>query len=216
MQKAVVVGVTGYAGGHIAEELAGREFEVVGVARSTPAEPIAAIGFESGSLHDAAFVERVVEGADILILAVRSTDIASGGGTYAEAVAPFLNILAEKGVRLGVVGGAGTLRMPGTAVRNMDRPDFDPAFGPEAVLQAELLEMLKAGPERLDWFYLSPPLLFGSYAQSDPRGTYRVGDDELIFDEAGGSHISGEDYALAFVDEIERPRHRRRRFTVGN
>lgn len=216
MKKAVVVGATGYAGRLIATELVGRGFDVVGVARSAPAEPVPSARFESGSLHDAAFVERVIEGADILILAVRSTDIASDGKTYAEVVAPLLPVLMKEGVRLGVVGGAGTLRMPGTGVRNMDRPDFNPAFGPEAVLQEELLELLKASPQELDWFYLSPPLLFGSYAQSDPRGTYRVGGEELVFDEAGESHISGEDYALAFADEIESPQHSRRRFTVGN
>ncbi|MGZ8337521.1 MAG: NAD(P)-dependent oxidoreductase, partial [Allosphingosinicella sp.] len=29
------------------------------------------------------------------------------------------------------------------------------------------------------------------------------------------SHISYEDYAIALLDEIEQPRHRRARFTVG-
>lgn len=32
---------------------------------------------------------------------------------------------------------------------------------------------------------------------------------------AGESFISGEDFAIAFLDEIENPAHRRARFTVG-
>ena len=31
----------------------------------------------------------------------------------------------------------------------------------------------------------------------------------------GGSSISFEDYAIALVDELERPAHVRQRFTVG-
>ncbi|MBE7217694.1 MAG: NAD(P)-dependent oxidoreductase, partial [Caulobacteraceae bacterium] len=50
-----------------------------------------------------------------------------------------------------------------------------------------------------------------------PRtGRYRTGDDELLFEEATGrSHISVADYAVALIDELERPAHVRRRFTVG-
>ena len=34
-------------------------------------------------------------------------------------------------------------------------------------------------------------------------------------DDAGESYISGPDLAVAVVDEIENPKHRRERFTVG-
>jgi putative NADH-flavin reductase len=37
----------------------------------------------------------------------------------------------------------------------------------------------------------------------------------LLTDEDGESFISGEDLALAVVDEIETPRHSRARFTVA-
>jgi uncharacterized protein len=42
-----------------------------------------------------------------------------------------------------------------------------------------------------------------------------VGGDVLLVDENGKSEISGEDFAVAFVDEIEQPKHHRTRFTVG-
>ena len=41
-------------------------------------------------------------------------------------------------------------------------------------------------------------------------GTYRVADDT-----PAGTFISFEDYAVALVDELERPAHRRARFTVA-
>ena len=46
-------------------------------------------------------------------------------------------------------------------------------------------------------------------------GHYRLGGDRLLTDESGKSEISAEDYAIAMADEIEKPTHSRRRFTVG-
>ena len=37
----------------------------------------------------------------------------------------------------------------------------------------------------------------------------------LLTDASGTSFISGADFALAFVDEIEQGRHHRERFTVA-
>jgi putative NADH-flavin reductase len=37
----------------------------------------------------------------------------------------------------------------------------------------------------------------------------------LLTDADGKSHVSMEDFAIAMVDELERPAHSRRRFTVG-
>ncbi|BFU94725.1 MAG: 3-beta hydroxysteroid dehydrogenase [Nitrospira sp.] len=46
-------------------------------------------------------------------------------------------------------------------------------------------------------------------------GTFRLGTDQLLRDANGASRISVEDYAVAMVDELERPAHIRKRFTVG-
>ena len=51
---------------------------------------------------------------------------------------------------------------------------------------------------------------------STVTGTYRLGDDVLITDENGDSEISAADLALAVLDEIEHPAHRRRRFHVAH
>jgi hypothetical protein len=46
-------------------------------------------------------------------------------------------------------------------------------------------------------------------------GRYRLGRDELLVDHAGNSTISMEDFAVALLDEVERPNHHRTRFTVA-
>jgi putative NADH-flavin reductase len=80
---------------------------------------------------------------------------------------------------------------------------------------AAALDDLRAAPESLDWFYLCPPAAFGGFAPGEARGTYRVGDDVLLTDAEGNSFIGGADFGAAIVDEIERPAHRRARFTVA-
>ncbi len=47
--------------------------------------------------------------------------------------------------------------------------------------------------------------------EGERTGRYQVGDDSPV-----GSFISFADYAVALVDELERPAHRRARFTVAS
>ena len=80
-----------------------------------------------------------------------------------------------------------------------------------------MLDALRSNvPEGLDWFYVSPAALFGSFAPGETTGDYRLGGDELVTTEDGTSEISGTDFALAHVDEIEQRKHPRQRFTVGH
>jgi hypothetical protein len=46
-------------------------------------------------------------------------------------------------------------------------------------------------------------------------GKFRMGNDQLLVDPTGKSEISVQDYAVAMIDELERPAHVRLRFTVG-
>ena len=61
----------------------------------------------------------------------------------------------------------------------------------------------------LNWTFLSPSALF---EPGERTGKFRLGDDVLLADDEGKSWISMEDYAIALADEIETPRHTRRRY----
>jgi putative NADH-flavin reductase len=82
---------------------------------------------------------------DVVVLAVRARSLAADGATYADAVGMLLPLVAKVGARLGVVGGAGSLRIPGQAMLHMVRPRYQEADVPEsrnlpeARAQAELL-----------------------------------------------------------------------------
>jgi putative NADH-flavin reductase len=113
------------------------------------------------------------------------------------------------------VGGAGSLRVSEDGPRLVDTPEFPEGAKNEALSHAEVLTALRETGGDVDWFYLSPAAGFGSYNPGEATGAYRVGDDILLADANGTSYISGADYALAFVDEIEQARHHRERFTVA-
>lgn len=114
-----------------------------------------------------------------------------------------------------MVGGAASLLVADGGPRLIDAPEFPEQFRPEAGSAAEALEALRADTTGEDWFFVSPAAGFGSYSPGQPTGKYRLGGDVLLTDESGKSEISGADYALAFVDEIETPAHHRARFTVA-
>lgn len=46
-------------------------------------------------------------------------------------------------------------------------------------------------------------------------GKFRLGCDSLLFNPIGRSSISVQDYAVAMIDELERPAHIRQQFTFG-
>ena len=60
---------------------------------------------------------------------------------------------------------------------------------------------------------LSEP--FGRIEPRHRTGKFRLGNDQLLVDATGQSKISVQDYAVAMIDELERPTHVRQRFTVG-
>ena len=64
----------------------------------------------------------------------------------------------------------------------------------------------------INWTYLSPAAYF---VPGKRTGKFRLGTNELISDAKGESKISFADYAIALVDEIEKPAHERASFSVG-
>ena len=63
---------------------------------------------------------------------------------------------------------------------------------------------MRGAEEGLDWFFVSPAGGFGAFAPGERTGAYRVGGDVLLTDENGDSNLSGQDLAVALVDEIEK------------
>jgi putative NADH-flavin reductase len=215
--RLVVFGATGYAGSRIVHEALQRGHEVVAIARN-PA-PLSEgdrerLTVRAGSLHDKTFVLEVTADADVAVVAIPARKL-DDGRRLIEAVPHLVTAAQHNGVRLGVVGGAGSLSVSDGGPRLIDTPDFPEAVKPEASAHAEVLEALRVTPQDVDWFYVSPAAVFGAHAPGQRLGKYRVGGDVLFTDDNGDSTISGEDYATAFVDEIDKPKHHRARLSVA-
>ena len=109
-----------------------------------------------------------------------------------------------------MVGGAGSLEVaPG--VQLVDTPDFPAQYKASAEGARSALNLLRKEAS-LNWTMLSPSALI---APGQRTGSFRSGLEELLTAADGSSRISVEDFALALVDELEKPAHARRRFTVG-
>lgn len=201
--KIAVIGASGNAGSRITAELARRGHAVTAIARNPGKIAAQAnVTVVEGDVLDQAGLARLIAGHDAAISSVHFT-----------ASDPVRLIGAAKDSKVGrylVVGGAGSLEVaPG--VRLVTTPGFPAAYKAEAEKGGAFLDLLRAEKE-LNWTFLSPSALFTA---SQRTGKFRLGTDQLLTAEDGKSWISFEDFAVALADEIERPAHIRRRFTVG-
>ncbi|KQZ22671.1 NAD(P)-dependent oxidoreductase [Microbacterium sp. Root553] len=212
MARIVVLGGTGYAGRHIVAEAVSRGHEVIAISRSTPSDAVEGASYVQGSALETGALASAVDGADAVVSAL------SPRGDMTDRVLDALRVVIAEldgaRTRLGVVGGAGgSLVAPG-GPRLFDL-DFPEEYTHEAQVGIDSLALLESTDESLDWFFVHPAEVFGPWAEGERTGHYRDGGDVIVRDDEGKSFISGADFAVAVVDEIERPAHRRGRFTVG-
>jgi putative NADH-flavin reductase len=201
--KIAVIGASGNAGSRIVAELARRGHAVTAIARSPEKiAPQPGVTPTRGDVTDQGSLTRLLAGHDAAVSSVHFLDFD-----------PVKLIGAVKDSKVGrylVVGGAGSLEVaPG--VRLVTTPGFPVAYKAEAEKGAAFLDLL-AGETQLNWTFLSPQALFTA---GERTGKFRLGTDQLLTAADGKSWISFEDFAVALADEIERPAHIRKRFTVG-
>jgi uncharacterized protein len=205
--RIALFGATGMIGLRVLAEAQGRGHRVTAVVRDAARVPDGADGHAVADVTDAPSVAAAVAGHDAVISAV-----GGGGGVVVAAAPALLDGLARAGVgRLLVVGGAGSL-LNAEGVRLIDRPEFPEAWRPAASAQVTALACYRASGGPVAWSYLSPADVI---EPGERTGAYVLGADHAVFDAAGASRISAEDYAVALVDELEEPVHAGRRFTVG-
>jgi putative NADH-flavin reductase len=198
-----LIGASGNIGSRLAAEFVARGHTVTGIVRhpenATPSERLCIV---KGDARDATSLAALVAGHDIVVSAARFLD--------SDARSTIDAVKTARVPRLMVVGGAGSLEIaPGKKL--MDAPDFPAAYKPEAAAGAVFLDALRQEPD-LDWTYVSPS---AEFAPGQRTQRFRLGGDALLTDPRGRSWISMEDYAIGFADELEKPAHRRQRFTVG-
>lgn len=203
----VLYGATGKAGRRILEELVARGHHVTAVARDISKLP-ATVTAKHGDLNDVEKIAATISGADAVVSAYGppqdNTDELIGV-TEREIAA----IKKAGNARLIVVGGAASLEVaPGVTL--LASGHLPAPWVSIATSHEKALKLLQASD--INWTYFSPAAFF---EPGERTGKFRLGENNLIADEKGDSRISLEDYAIALVDELEKPAHERGRFTIG-
>ena len=198
-----IVGATGNIGSRVLDEALRRGHKVTATSRD-PAKLVARpnMSATAASTADVAGLAGILKGHDAAIISLK----------WNEAdIHAVLDAIRRAGVKrcLFVIGAGSLLRKDGrTHFDHMAEKGIQPPTSKPAALAFE--EMKKATD--LDWTAISPA---ASIQPGERTGKFRLGLDHLIEDDKGQSLISREDFAIAILDEIESPRHIRRRFTAA-
>ena len=192
--KIALFGATGMVGSRIAAEATDRGHEVTALSRSIGAD-----------MADAATVRDAAATHDVVVSATGPSRTGEPHEPWLSSVSALIDNAAD--ARVLFVGGAGSLLTP-DGTRLLDGDGFPEAYKAEATSGAAALDLFRAAPESLDWTFVSPAPVI---APGERTGSYAT-----ALDTPAGDFISAEDYAVALVDEIEQPQHRRRRFTAAS
>lgn len=201
--KIAVIGASGSVGSRIVSEALSRGHQVTGIARHPERIAVgSALTAVAGDVTQPEALASCLKGHDVVVSSVRFLSF---------DVADLLRALSLAGKpRLVMVGGAGSLLTPSGGLV-FESPTFPEQGKANSSAGARMLAHLRQQSD-IDWTFISPSLLF---RPGERTGRFREGQDHLLIGEDGESRISQEDYAVALLDEIETPRHRGRRYTVG-
>ena len=210
--KIALIGATGFVGSALLKEALSRGHKVTAISRNPDKiEKTPAVTTRSVDVNDTKALAEAIAGDDVVISAFNGgwgdPDIYNkhrGGSSAISAAAK------RAGKRLIAIGGAGSLYAPDGS-QFVDSPQFPKEWKDGALAARDVLNDLKSETE-LDWTFVSPPMVLKPGERS---GKYRLAEENPVFNDQGESTISVADLAVALVDEAEKPRYRRKRFTVG-
>ena len=215
MKKILLIGASGFVGTAILNEALDRGHQVLAVVRHP--EKIKTVHknleVKQGDVTSAKTVSDLCKGVDAVISAYNpgwtNPDIAPETTRVYKAIIEGVRNAGVK--RLLVVGGAGSLFVsPGK--RLMEAGLIPESYLPAVRALANVYLIDLAAEKNIDWAFFSPA---GDIHPGQRTAKFRLGKDDLVVNEKGESKISVQDYAVAMIDELEKPAHHRERFTIG-
>jgi len=207
--KVAIIGASGFIGSAILNEALSRGHDITAIVRNpekvTVSEP--RLNVKKGDVIKEEELISLLKGNEAVISAYSAND----SSTYVKAITAIINATKKAGItRLLAVSGAGSLEVkPG--VQLLDTPEFPAEWKGGATATRDAFDVIKQVTD-LDWSVLSPAMVI----EPGPRtGVFRLGKDQVLFNDKGESKISTADFAVALLDELERPAHIKQRFTLA-
>jgi putative NADH-flavin reductase len=208
--KLTLFGPTGMIGSRILTEALSRGHTLTAITREPSRLGVSHENLEvrAANVLDPDSVAEVIKGQDAVLSAIGSSG--SSVEVIAQAARSLVEGLPKGGVhRLVVVGGAGVLEVePG--VQFVDSPNFYEPYRPLALVHREAYNLYKASS--LDWTFVCPA---AEIAPGERTSQFQVDADRLLMNNQGESRISAEDFAIAFMNEVEQPQFIRQRMSVA-
>jgi putative NADH-flavin reductase len=215
LKEIVLIGASGFVGSAILKEALDRGHKVTAVVRHPEKITVEhkSLVVKQGDVSSAETVAEVSKGVDTVISAYnpgwRNPNIAEETTRVHKSILTGVKLAGVK--RFLVVGGAGSLFIsPGK--RLMEAGLMPESFLPAIRALAEVYLVDLMAEKSIDWVFFSPA---GILEPGLRTAKFRLGKDDLIVNEKGESKISVQDYAVAMIDELEKPVHHRERFTIG-
>ena len=209
MKKVAVICAAGKQGALLADEAISRGYDVTGFVRKGRKVANPKAKTVEKDLFDLTYDD--LKDFDVVIDAF---------GAWTEGTLPLhrtslkhlCDILSGSGIRLLVVGGAGSLYVNKEHTMQVkDTPGFPDIYKPLANMQGASLDDLRKRSD-VKWTFLSPAGDF--VADGERTGEYLLGGEEYFVNSKGESRISYADYAIAMIDEIENCNNVQKRFSV--
>ena len=214
--KIALIGATGFVGSRLLTEALSRGHQVTAIVRD-PAKLAVQndlLTVVTGDVNQTAQLAQQLAGHDVVLSAFNPGW--QNPNIYADSLAGAKSIeqaTEEAGVpRLLVIGGAGSLFIDGQQL--VDGPQFPAAIKAGATAARDYLNVLKENT-KLDWTFFSPAIEMHPGIDTGRTGHYRLGTESPVFNAEGRSILSGEDLAVATLDEVEKHQFSRQRFTAA-
>lgn len=207
--KVAIIGASGFIGTAILNEALNRGHEVTAIVRNPEKITVksAHLTVKAADATDEAALVPLFTGNQAVISAYSALDT----DTYVKAINAIIGATKKAGIkRLIAVSGAGSLEIaPG--VQLLDTPQFPAEWKAGATATREAFYVIRQQND-LDWTVISPAMVI---APGERTGKFRLGKDQVVFNEKGESNISTADYAVALINELEQPQHIKQRFTLA-
>ncbi|WP_400190791.1 NAD(P)-dependent oxidoreductase [Hymenobacter sp. B81] len=214
--KIALLGATGFVGSHLLREALQRGHHVTAIVRDPRkiGEQPENLTVVQGDVTQPAQLAEQLKGHDLVLNSFNAGW--TNPNLYADSLAG--NRAIEQATeaagiaRLVIIGGAGSLYIGDQQL--VDGPQFPAEYKAGATAARDYLAELRSNG-RLDWTFVSPAIEMHAGIDTGRTGQYRLGTENPVFNAQGRSLLSGEDLAVAVLDEVEKHQFSRQRFTAA-